>query len=78
MSNLVDDALALGRKWVSKASRLGSKLIGGVRQGIKYGDRALNSLGSGVETIASIPYVGSALKPFTAPVRAGIQAGRKV
>ena len=74
----IDDVVATGRKVAQGASKLGRKVVGVVKTGVKIGDRALNALGTGVEVISGIPIVGGALKPFTEPVKAGIEAGKKV
>jgi|TARA_R100000482_G_scaffold4609_1_gene1594 hypothetical protein len=74
----IDDVVATGRKVAQGASKLGRKVVGVVKTGVKIGDRALNALGTGVDVISGIPIVGSALKPFTEPVKQGIEAGKKV
>ena len=74
----MEDIIAFGRKAITGARGLGQKMVGGLRAGVKIGDRLLNKLGTGVETISGIPFVGSALKPFTEVAKAGIQVGKKV
>ena len=75
---IFDDVVAVGRKVAHGASKIGSKVVGAVKAGVKIGDRALNALGTGVQVISGLPIVGGMVKPFTEPVKAGIEAGRKV
>ncbi len=75
---IFDDVVATGRKLAHGASKIGSKVIGAVKTGVKIGDRALNALGTGVEVISGLPIVGGMVKPFVEPVKAGIEAGKKV